>query len=151
MCPTYAFNIYMYTYACCCSASQSCPTLCDSMDCSMPVFPVLHHLLELAQTHVNWVGAIQPSHPLLSLSPPAFSFPSIRVFFNESSLCIRCQSIGALASVFPMNIPDWFPLGLTSLISLLSKGFSSLFQHHSLKVSILHKLDIHIYVYCVHI
>ena len=60
-------------------------------------------------------------------------FPSIRVFSNESSLCIRCQSIGALASVLPMTIPDWFHLVLTGLISLLSKGFSSLLQHHSLK------------------
>ena len=48
------------------------PTLCNPMDCSTPVFPVHHHLLELAQTHVHQVGdAIQPSHPLLSPSPPA--------------------------------------------------------------------------------
>ena len=54
--------------------SHSCPTLCDPMDCSMPGFPVHHQLLELAQTHVCRVGdAIQPSHPLLSSSPPAFS------------------------------------------------------------------------------
>ena len=50
--------------------SQSCPTLCSPMDCSMPGFPVHHQLLELAQTHVHRVGdAIQPSHPLLSPSP----------------------------------------------------------------------------------
>ena len=55
-----------------CSVSQSCPTLCDSTDCSTPGFPVLHHLLEFAQTHVHWVGdAIPPSHPLSSPSPPA--------------------------------------------------------------------------------
>ena len=49
-------------------------TLCDPMDCSMPGFPVLHHLSELAQTHVHQVSdAIQPSHPLLFLSPPAFN------------------------------------------------------------------------------
>ena len=53
---------------------QSCPTLCDSMDCSTPVFPVHHHLLELTQTHVHWVGdVIQPSCPLLSPFPPAFN------------------------------------------------------------------------------
>ena len=47
------------------SVAQSCPTLCDTMDCSMPGFPVHHQLLELAQTHVHRVGdAIQPSHPL---------------------------------------------------------------------------------------
>ena len=49
---------------------------CDRMDCSTPGFPVLHHLPELAQTHVHWVSdAIQPSHPLLSPSPPAFNLP----------------------------------------------------------------------------
>ena len=52
-----------------CSVAQSCSTLCDPMDCSMPGFPVLHHLLELAQTHVYQVGdAIQPSCPLSSFS-----------------------------------------------------------------------------------
>ena len=47
------------------SVAQSCPTLCDCMDCSISGFPVLHQLPELAQTHVHRVGdAIQPSHPL---------------------------------------------------------------------------------------
>ena len=56
------------------SVTQSCPTLCNPMDCSMPGFPVQHQLLELAQTHVYQVGdAIQQSHPLLSPSPPAFN------------------------------------------------------------------------------
>ena len=56
------------------SIAQSCPTLCDPMDCSTPGLPVHHQLRELAQTHVHWVSdAIQPSHPLLSPSPPAFS------------------------------------------------------------------------------
>ena len=59
---------------CCCSVAQTCPTLCDPMDCSTPGFPVLHHLLHLAQTHVHWVGdAIQSSCPLSSPSPPAFN------------------------------------------------------------------------------
>ena len=58
----------------CCSVTQLYLTLCDPMDCSTPGFPVLHHLLELAQTHVHWVGdTIQPSHPLSSPSPPAFN------------------------------------------------------------------------------
>ena len=52
------------------SVAQSCPTLCDAMDCSMPGLPVHHQLLEFTQTHVHWVSdAIQPSHPLLSPSP----------------------------------------------------------------------------------
>ena len=56
------------------SVTQSCPTLCDPMDCSMPGFPVHHQLLEPTQTHVHCVGdAIQPSHPLSSPSPPAFN------------------------------------------------------------------------------
>ena len=56
------------------SFALSCPTLCKSMDCSIPGFPVHHQPLELAQTHVHWVSnSIQPSHILLSLFPPAFS------------------------------------------------------------------------------
>ena len=52
------------------SVAQSCPTLCDPMDCNMPGLSVHHQLLELPQTHVHWVGdAIQPSHPLSSPSP----------------------------------------------------------------------------------
>ena len=58
----------------CCSVTQSCPTLCNPVDCSTPGFPALHHLPEPAQTHVHWVrDAIQPSPPLSSPSPPAFS------------------------------------------------------------------------------
>ena len=64
--------------------------LCDLMDCGTPGFPLLHHLPELAQTLVHWVGdAIQPSHPLSSPSSPAPIFPSIRVFSSESALHIR--------------------------------------------------------------
>ena len=67
-----------------------CPTLCDPMDCSTSVFPVHHQLLELAQTHLCQIGdAIQLSHPLLPPSLPAFKFPNIRVFPNESAQCIR--------------------------------------------------------------
>ena len=53
---------------------QSCPTLCDPMNCGVPALPVHHQLPESTQTHVHWVGdAIQPSHPLLSPSPPALN------------------------------------------------------------------------------
>ena len=66
----------------CCSISQSCLTLCRSMNCSTPGFPVLHHLPELAQTHVHWIiDAIQPSSPLLSPSPPAFNLSQHQVLF----------------------------------------------------------------------
>ena len=70
--------------------SQLCLTLCNPMDCSIPGFPVLHHLLEFLKTHVHLVSdATQPSGPLSSPSPPAFSLSSIRVFSNELALHIR--------------------------------------------------------------
>ena len=74
----------------CCSVAQSCPTPCDSMNCSRPGFSVLHYLLQFAQTHVHRVGdAIQPSHPLRPLLLLPSTFPSIGVFSNESALRIR--------------------------------------------------------------
>ena len=76
---------------CCCSVIQSCLTLFDSMDCSTPGFPVLHHLTELAQTQVHWVrDAIQPSRPLSSPCLPAFSLSQHQGHFQwVGSLCIR--------------------------------------------------------------
>ena len=66
-----------------CSVAKSCPTLCDPMDCSIPGFPVLQRLPEFAQTHVHWIGdAIQPSHPLFSLSPPALNLPHHQDLFK---------------------------------------------------------------------
>ena len=69
--------IHSVLKVCCCfSISKSCPTLCSSMDCSTPAFPVLHHFLEFAQIHVCWVGdAIQLSHPLSPPSPLALNLP----------------------------------------------------------------------------
>ena len=65
------------------SVTQSCPTLCDPMDCSTPAFPVHLQLPELAQTHVHWVSdAIQPSYPLLSPSSPAFSLSQYQGLFQ---------------------------------------------------------------------
>ena len=107
--------------------SHSVVSLCDPMDCSTPGFPVLHHLPELAQTHVHWVSdAIQPSHPLLSPSSPAFSLSQHQGLFQCQLFASGGQSIGASAStsVLPMNIQGWFPLGWTGLISLLSRGLS---------------------------
>ena len=64
-----------------CSVTQLCLTLCNAMDCSMPGFRVLHHLLEFAQTHVHWVSdAIQPSHPLSPPFPASGSFPMSQFF-----------------------------------------------------------------------
>ena len=65
------------------SVCQSCPTLCDPMDCSTPVFPVLCQFPEFAQTHVHQVGdVIQPSHPLSSQSPPAFNLSQHQGLFQ---------------------------------------------------------------------
>ena len=65
------------------SVAQSCPTLCNPMDCSMPGLPVHHQLPEFTQTHVHWIGdAIQPSHSLLSPSPPAFIFSQQQRLFK---------------------------------------------------------------------
>ena len=97
------------------------------MDCSTSGLPVHHHLLVFTQTHAHWLNdAIQPSHPLLSPSPPAQSFPASGSFPMSQLFTSRGQSIGVSAStsVLPMNIQDWFPLGWTGLISLLSKGLS---------------------------
>ena len=77
--------IYSSIFTSCCWVTESCPTLCDPIDCSIPGFPVLHYLLEFVQTPVHWVGdAIQPSHPLLPLLLLPSIFPSIRIFSNES-------------------------------------------------------------------
>ena len=122
------------------SVAQSCPTLCDPMDCSTPGFPVHHQLPELAQTHVHRVGdAIQPSHLLSSPSPPAFNLSQHQGLFQWiSSLHQVGWSIGASdsASVLPMNIPfriAWFDF-------LAIQGtLKSLLQHHSLKASILQR------------
>ena len=70
------------------SVAQSCPTLCDPMDCSTPGLPVHHQLLVPTQTHVHWVSdAIQPSHPLSSPSPPALNLsqpqPLKRIHLNQ--------------------------------------------------------------------
>ena len=70
----------------CSSVTKSCLTLCDSMDCSMPGFPVLHHLPEFAQIHVHWIDdAIQPSHPPLPPSPPALSLSQHQGLFSSWS------------------------------------------------------------------
>ena len=83
-------EFFVSFFCCCSSVAQSCLTLCNPVDCSMPGFSVLHYLLKFAQTYVHWVGdAIQPSHPLLTLLLLPSIFPSIRVFSKESALLIR--------------------------------------------------------------
>ena len=119
---------------CCyyCSTAKSCPALCDPMDCSTPGFPVLHYLPEFAQTHFLWVGdAIHSSYSLSPASlPPLKSFPASGSFPMSLLFASGGQSIeaSASASILPMNIQGWFPLGLTGLISLQSKGLSRVFS-----------------------
>ena len=112
------------------SVTQSCPTLCNPMDCSTPGFPVYHQLPELAQTHVHWVSdATQPSHPLSPTFPPAFDLSS-GSFLMSQLFESGDQSIGASASasVLPVNFKGLFPLRLTSLISFQSNGLSRVFS-----------------------
>ena len=122
------------------SDAQSCPTLCNPMDCSTPGFPVHHQLLELAQIHFHQVGdAIQPSHPLLSPSPPAFNLSHHQSLF-QSVLRIRWLNYWNFSfSISPSSEYsrlisfriDWFDL-------LAVQGtLKSLLQHQSLKVPIL--------------
>ena len=122
------------------SVTQSCPTLCDPMDCSMPGLPVYHQLPELAQTDVRWVSAhLTLCRPLLL--PPSI-FHNIRVFSNESVLCIRWSKYWSFSlSISPSSeYSDWFPLGWTGWIALQSKGLSRVFsyttfQKHQIKSS----------------
>ena len=119
---------------CCCSVAQLCPTLCYPMDCSTPCFPVLHRLPEFAQIHVHWVSdAIQPlsSPSLIPFSSLLQSFPASGSFPMSQFFASGGQSIGASASasVLQMNIQDWFPVGLTDLISFQSKGLSKIFSN----------------------
>ena len=123
------------------SVAQSCLTPCNPMDCSIPGLPVHHQLPELAKTYVHRVSdAIQPSYPLLSLSPPAFSLSQYQGFFNESILHIRGLKYWSFSlSISPSNAfsglisfrMDWLDL-------LAVQGtLKSLLQHHSSKASIL--------------
>ena len=120
--------IWRITDVCCCSITQSCPAVCDPMDCSTPGFPVLHYLPDFAQTYVHWS---QWCHPTISSSAVPFScpqsFPASESFPKCQPFTLGGQIIGTSASVLPMNIQDWFPSGLTALISLLSKRLSRVY------------------------
>ena len=115
------------------SVAQSCPTLCDPMVCSMPGFPV-HQ--PTSRAYSNSCPSSQWCHPTISYSFTPFSsclqyFQASGSFPVSQFFTLGSQSIGvsASASVFPMNIQDWFPLQLTGLISLQSKGLSRVFSN----------------------
>ena len=116
--------------------SRSCLTFCNPMDCSTPGLLVHHQLPEPTQIQVQGVGdAFQPSHPLSFPSPPAFNLSQHQSFPLSQLFALGSQSIGvsASASVFPVNIQGWFPLGLTGLISLQSKRLSRVFSSTTIR------------------
>ena len=121
--------------------AQSCPTLCDPMDCSLPGLPGHHQLPEFTQTHVQVSGWCHPtiSSSVIPFSSHLQSFPASGSFQMSQLFTLGGQSIGvsASASVLPMNTQDWFHLGWTGWISLLSKGLSRAFSNNSSKASIL--------------
>ena len=131
-------KVYWHQFS---SVAQLCLTLWDPMDCSTPGFPVQNQLPELAQIHVHWVSdAIQPSHPVLSPSPPALNLSQIKVFSNESTLCIRWPKYWNFSfSTSPFKEysglisfrMDWLDL------LALQGTLKSLLQHHSSKALIL--------------
>ena len=124
----------------CCLVAKSIPTLCNPKDCSMPGFPVLHYLLEFAQTHVHWVGDTIQSSPLLSHLLLPSVIRSIRVFSSESALHISWPKDWSFSfSSSPSNEylgllsfkTDWFE------ILAVQGTLKSLLQHHSSKASVL--------------
>ena len=114
------------------SVAQSCPTLCDPMDCSMPGLPVHYQLLEFTQTHVHWVGdAIQPSHPLsVPFSSCLQSFPASGSFQMSQFFASDGQSIGVSAStsVLPVNTQWIIGIIIIPLLELIRTYFSALIQ-----------------------
>ena len=119
------------------SVAQSCPTLCDPMDCSTPGLPVHHQFLEFTQTHVHWASdAVQPSNPTILLLPSVF--PSIRVFSNESVLHIRWPKYWSFSFSNSNEYSGLIFFRIDWLDLLAAKGTcKNLLQHHSSKASIL--------------
>ena len=115
------------------SVTQSCPTLCDAMNCSTSGLPVHHQLPEFTQTHVHRVrDAIQPSHPLSSptpLAPNPSQHQSLFQWVNSS----HQAELQLQPSVLPKNTQDWPPLERTGWISLQSKGLSRVFSNTTLQ------------------
>ena len=121
---TYNYFHYEYKFS---SVAQSCPTLCNPMDCSTSGFPVHHQFPKLAQTCVHQVAdAIQTSHPLLPPSPPAFNLSQQQSLFQQSVLRIRWPKYWSFSFSISPSIEY---LGLTGLISLQSKGLLRVFSN----------------------
>ena len=128
-----------FCHRCCCSVTQSCPTLCDPMDCSTPGFPVLHHHQSLLK-HMSIELVIPFNHLILCrlLLPPSI-FPSIRVFSNGSALPSRWPRYWSFSfSISPSNEYSGLISFRMDWVDLLAvQGtLKSLLQHHSLTASI---------------
>ena len=126
-----------YIVLCHCSVAQSCPTPCDPMDHSTPGFPVLHHLLELLKLMSN--ESVMPSNHLILCCPlllPASIFPSIRVFSNESALCIRWPKYWSFSPSNEYSRLIYFRIDWLDLLAIQGT-LKSVLQHHSSKASIL--------------
>ena len=143
----YYSNCISYTAAyivwCFCSSvTQSCPTLCDPMDCSMPDFPVLHHLPEIAQTQVHWFDdAIQPAHPVIPFSSCLQSFPALGSFPMSQLFTIKWPKYWSFSfSISPSNEHPGLISFRMDWLDLLAvqATLKSLLQYHSPKASILH-------------
>ena len=123
------------------SVTKLCMALCHPMNHSMPGLPVHHQLLESTQTHVHWVGdAIQPSHPLSSHSPRAFSLSQHQGLFKwVSSLHQVAKVLEFQLNINPSNEhPGPISLRMDWLDLLaFQRTLKSLLQHHSSKASIL--------------
>ena len=115
-------------FYCCCLVTQSCLTFCDPVDCSTPGLSVPHHLPKFAQVHRWCHPAISSSETLFSFCPQSFpasgTFPVSQLFASDD----QNTGVSASASVLPMSTQGSFPLRLTGLISLLSKGLSGVFS-----------------------
>ena len=123
------------------SASQSCPTLCDPMNCSTPGLPVHHQLPEFTQTHVHRVGdTIQPSHPLSSPSPPAPNPSQHQGFSNESTLHMRWPKYWSFSFsiIASKEHPGPISFRMDWLDLLAVQGtLKSLLQHHSSRLEVI--------------
>ena len=123
------------------SVAQSCPTLCDPLDCSTPGLPVYHQLPKFTQTHVHRIGdAIQPSHPLSSPSPPAFNLSQHHGLFQWVG------SLHQVAEVLAFQLqrrPSNEYSGLISFridwsdLRAVQETLKSLLHHHRSKASVL--------------
>ena len=123
------------------SVAQSCPTLCDPMNCSMPGLPVHHQLPESTETHVHRVGDVtQPSHPLLSPSPPALNLSQHQGLFEWVNSFIRWPKYWNFSfSIRPSSEYSgliYFRMDWLNFLAV-QRTLKCLLQHHSSKASIL--------------